>query len=128
MKAMKQLLIVIGLVSVITLNAQTFAEHPSATMRSTSVMQGVSSTLPQAAISGTHTTYDSNSPYNSTISSRGPKKGAADDDDTPPVDPNGPMENPIGDAILPMMLLAVVYGIYLRRKKCVRIPDSGHQQ
>lgn len=119
MKAMKQLLIVIGLVSVITLNAQTFAEHPSATMRSTSVMQGVSSTLPQAAISGTHTTYDSNSPYNSTISSRGPKK-AAEEGDTPPADPNGPMENPLGDAILPLLLLAAGYVFFIARRRALK--------
>lgn len=131
MKAMKQILIVIGLVSVLTLSAQTFAEHPSATMRSTSVMQGVSSTLPQAAINGTYTTYDSNNPYGTT-SSRGPKKAAAKEDDeekdTPPADPPGPYENPIGDAVLPLLLLAAGYAIYLRRKNSVRIPESGLQQ
>ena len=127
MKAMKQLLIVIGLVSVITLNAQTFAEHPSATMRSTSVMQGVSSTLPQAAVSGTYTTYD-NSP---SPSLSGPKKAAAkedDEEDTPPADPPGPYQNPIGDAVLPLLLLAAGYAIYLRRKNSVQTFDSGHQQ
>ena len=54
---------------------------------------------------------------------------AIDEDDKEEKEPetNDPYV-PIGDAILPMMLLAVVYGIYLRRKNCVRIPDSGHQQ
>ena len=119
MKAMKQLLIVIGLVSVLTVSAQTFVEQPCAQMRSTSAMQGVSSTLPQAAISGTYTTYDSNNPYSSTAPSQGPKKAASDEDegDTPPADPNGPMEDPLGDAVLPLLLLAAGYGFFIARKR-----------
>ena len=120
MKAMKQILIVIGLVSVLTLSAQTFAEQPCAQMRSTSAMQGVSSTLPQAAISGTYTTYDSNNPYSSTAPLHGPKKAAAkedDEEDMPPADPNGPMEDPLGDALLPLLLLAAGYVVFLARKR-----------
>lgn len=132
MKAMKQLLIVIGLVSMLSLKAQNFVEQPYAQMRSTSAMKGISSNLPQAAVSGTYTTYDSNSPYGPRTSSQGPKKAAAKEDDeekdTPPADPPGPMENPLGDAVLPLLLLALGYAIYLRRKNSVQTSDSGHQQ
>ena len=124
MKAMKQILIVIGLVSVLTLSAQTFVEQPCAQMRSTSAMQGVSSTLPQAAISGTYTTYDSNNPYSSTAPLHGPKKAAAKEDedegDTPPADPNGPMEDPLGDALLPFLLLAAGYGLFIARRRALK--------
>ena len=120
MKAMKQLLIVIGLVSVLTVSAQTFVEQPCAQMRSTSAMIGYEGTIPSAAVSGTYTTYDSDSPYGTT-SSRGPKKAAAKEDedevDTPPVDPNGPMEDPIGDAVLPLLLLAAGYVVFVARKR-----------
>lgn len=120
MKAMKQLLIVIGLVSILSLNAQNFVEQPYAQMRSTSAMKGISSSLPQAAVSGTYTTYDSNSPYGPRTSSQGPKKAAAkedDEEDTPPADPPGPMENPLGDAVLPLLLLAAGYVFFIARKR-----------
>ena len=116
MKAMKQLLIVIGLVSVLTLSAQTFVEQPCAQMRSTSAMIGYEGTIPSAAVSGTYTTYDSDSPYGSSTSPTGPKKAAADGD-TPPDDPNGPMEDPIGDAVLPLLLLAAGYVVFVARKR-----------
>ena len=93
-------------------------------MRSTSAMQGVSSTLPQAAISGTYTTYDSNNPYSSTAPLHGPKKAAAKEDedegDTPPADPNGPMEDPLGDALLPFLLLAAGYGFFIARRRSLK--------
>jgi hypothetical protein len=118
MKAMKQLLIVIGLVSMLSLNAQNFVEQPYAQMRSTSAMKGISSSLPQSAVSGTYTTYDSNSPYGPRTSSQGPKKAAAEDEeDTPPADPPGPNQTPIGDAVLPLLLLAAGYVFFIARKR-----------
>lgn len=112
MKTMKQLLIVIGLVSALTICAQTMVEQPQLQMQSTSIMAGSGSHLPQAAIEGVTTTY---TPGASNIPS-GPHRGKADDD-TPPSDPNGPMEDPIGDAILPLALLAAAYVLFLARKK-----------
>ncbi len=35
---------------------------------------------------------------------------------------------PLGDAVLPLLLLAAGYAIYLRRKNSVQTSDSGHQQ
>ncbi len=107
MKAMKQLLIVIGLVSVLTVSAQTFVEQPCAQMRSTSAMIGYEGTIPSAAVSGTYTTYDSDNPAPPT---NGPKKSR-------PGDWEDPYKDPIGDAILPLALLAAAYVLFLARKK-----------
>ena len=125
MKTMKQLLIVIGLVSLLNLLAQDIYALPEAHMYSTSAMVGSGTSLPQAAVTGTHTTYDESD--NSAFS--GPKRVIADGDE-------GDKENdgwkepgvPLGDALLPLLLLAVGYAIYLRRKNSVRTSDSGHQQ
>ena len=113
---MKQLLIVIGLMSMLSLNAQNIYAMPAAQMSSTSAMVGSGSSLPQAAINGTQTTYDSKVFYGSKDPSRGPKKAAADGD-TPPADPNGPMEDPLGDAVLPLLLLAAGYVVFVTRKR-----------
>ena len=53
--------------------------------------------------------------------------GEGDEGEDDP-DKNDPYENPLGDAVLPLLLLAAGYAIYLRRKNSVRIPESGHQQ
>ena len=111
MKTIKQLLIVIGLVSALTICAHTMVEQPQLQMQSTSIMMGSGSHLPQAAIEGVTTTY---TPGASNIPS-GPHRAAADDDDAPS-DPNGPMEDPIGDAILPLALLAAAYLVFVARK------------
>ena len=107
-------------------DGMAMSSMPEAGFQSTSTMSSTGSTLPQAAVSGAYTTYDSDSPYGAT-SSRGPKK-AKEEGDTPPADPDGPMEDPIGDAVLPLLLLAAGYSIYLRRKNSVRTPDAGHNQ
>ena len=106
MKAMKQLLIVIGLVSVLTVSAQTFVEQPCAQMRSTSAMIGYEGTIPSAAVSGTYTTYDSDNPAPPT---NGPKKAR-------PEDWEDPYKDPVGDAILPLALLAAAYLVFVARK------------
>lgn len=114
MKTMKQLLIVIGLVSALTICAQTMVEQPQLQMQSTSIMAGSGSHLPQAAIEGVTTTY---TPGASNVPS-GPRRAAAEEEgDTPPQDPPGPNEDPIGDAILPLALLAAAYVLFLARKK-----------
>ena len=118
MKAMKYILIVIALISMLTVQANVWSQQPNACMHSTSTMLGSGSSLPQAAISGTYTTYDS---YESGSLSRGPKKAAAkedeDEEDTPPADPNGPNEPPLGDALLPLLLLAAGYVVLVARKR-----------
>lgn len=112
MKTIKQLLIVIGLVSALTICAQTMVEQPQLQMQSTSIMAGSGSHLPQAAIEGVTTTY---TPGASNVPS-GPHRAKEEGDDAPS-DHNGPMEDPIGDAILPLALLAAAYVLFLARKK-----------
>ena len=46
----------------------------------------------------------------------GPRR-AADGDDTPPADPEGPMENPIGDGVWAMLLMEAGYLIYRVRTR-----------
>ena len=112
MKAIKLVLIVFGLVSVLSLSAQTFAEQPSMQMHSTSTMMGSGSELPQAAVTGTYTTYTSGPSY----SPRGPQRGAADGEN-PPADPDGPNEYPLGDTPWLLMLLLVAgYALRVARK------------
>ena len=120
MKAMKFLLIVLGLASVLSLSAQTFAEQPTVQMHSTSAMMSSGSELPQAAVTGTYTTYTSGPSY----SPRGPQRGASGEDvgdgNTPPDDPPGPNEYPLGDTPwLLMLLLAGGYAIYVGKKQVI---------
>lgn len=124
MKAMKFLLIVLGLASVLSLRAQTFAEQPVVQMHSTSAMMGSGSELPQAAVTGTYTTYSSGPSY----APRGPQREAADGDN-PPADPNGPMENPVGDTPWVLMALLVAgYAVWVGKKYGVRMPDTSGQR
>ena len=119
MKAMKQLLIVIGLMSILLLNAQTPTDYPVAQMHSTSTMIGSGSALPCAASTG-FVSADDNLP---SYSPRGPRR-AAEEGDTPPPDPNGPMEDPLTDAVPCLLLLALGYALYLRRKYALPTRDS----
>jgi hypothetical protein len=134
MKALRYLLIVMGFMSVLSISAQTpnygnpykgqetqsvytTAQMPAATMGSVDAgfMQS-GSNLPMAAQSGVVTTYDK-----SYLPSRSRRAADSDDDDTPPVDPHGPNEDPIGDMMLPMMLLALVYAVLcVYKRRCSR--------
>ena len=121
MKAMKFILIVLGLASVLSLSAQMFAEQPTVQMHSTSAMMSSGSELPQAAVTGTYTTYTSGPSY----SPRGPQRGA-DNGDGAPEDPPGPNEYPLGDTPwLLMLLLALGYALRVGKKIGLRIPSAG---
>ena len=114
MKAINLVLIVFGLVSVLSLSAQTFAEQPSMQMHSTSAMMSSGSELPQAALTGTYTTYSTG--VGSGYMPTGPRR-AAENGDTPPEDPDGPMQEPLGDTPwLFMLLLAGGYALRVARK------------
>ena len=125
---MKYILIVFGLISVLTLNAQRLTDYPVAQMHSTSTMIGSGSALPCAAYTGYVSADDNLNSY----SPRGPHRAAAKEDeeegDTPPPDPNGPMEDPLTDAVPCLLLLALGYVLYLRRKKSVTTLDSQNKQ
>ena len=111
MKALRYLLIAVilstaSLLSVANATAQSLAQLPDNEMRSTSVLPTSGSTLPQAAVEGTTTTYDYGNGPHKAGPRRAPEEGEGD---TPPSDPPGPNEDPIGDAALPLMLLACAY-------------------
>ena len=110
MKALRYLLITIGLVSVLSIGAQTLAQKPETRMQSTSIMVSSGSALPQAAVSGAVVTGSTPGTYTPANVSAGPRKtvggGSTADDD----DPDAPEEPfPIGDAMIPLALLACAY-------------------
>ena len=123
MKAMKHLLIVISLMSILSLNAQTMVEYPVAQMQSTSSMVGSGSTLPNAASSG-FISADDNLPSSSP---RGGPRRVIDEDDKDEEKPESwedPFKDPLTDAVPCLLLLAIGYAIYLGRKTSVPNPDS----
>ena len=127
MKNVRFLLIIIAMVSFLSAHAQGLAQRPEIKMQSTSaglVCSG--STLPSAAIHGTYVTGTTIGTYSSTNAS-GPRHAKKEGEE----DPFGgqtiggttnPMEpaTPLGDAALPLILLACVYicaRAFLRRKR-----------
>lgn len=88
----------------------------TAAMRSTSAMSYSGSSLPMAAATGVSTTYDSPA----RVSGRPRRAVDGDDKDVPkPNDNEIPDPTPIGDAVLPLMLMLGAYGmiVYFRRKR-----------
>ena len=105
-----------GLVSVLSISAQALAQKPEAQMQSTSVMVSTGSNLPSAAATGTYTTGSTPGTY-SPATVAGPRRSKKEDDnpgggfnsDDNDNDRDEPWKNPIGDAIIPLALLACVY-------------------
>ena len=134
MKTLKYILSVIAILSVVSVSAATFGTPyrpqqrkvsystvqvgmPQATMSSTSTMMYSGSSLPLAAATGVTTSYDTN-PSKAPGRPRrvGENDGFEEDEEDPDV-PVNPF--PVGDAVLPMMLLVAAYGAFLalRRRK-----------
>ena len=128
MKNVRFLLIAIAMVSFLSAHAQGLAQRPEIKMQSTSaglVCSG--STLPSAAIHGTYVTGTTIGTYSSTNAPSGPNRAKKEGEE----DPFGgqtiggttnPMEpaTPLGDAALPLFLLACVYicaRAFLRKKR-----------
>ena len=97
--------------------AYAYVQMPRAEMRSTSpVYMATGSTLPLAAVIGTKTTYDN--PGGPAKMRRDVGGGGSTADDEDPDAPEEPF--PLGDAALPLALLACVYmcaRAFLRRKR-----------
>lgn len=112
MKTLRYLLMVVAMVSVLSIKAQSTAQLPEAQMKSTSVMVGSGSALPQAATTGAYVT-------GSTVGSYSPAKihpghvrkddgnGDGWEDEGDPDNPGEPF--PVGDAVWPLMVLACAY-------------------
>lgn len=104
-KTLRYLLIVMGMMSVLSLNAQALAQQPEVQMKSTSIMAGSGSTLPQAAVDGTTTTYGEQG----SIHKGGIKTAGGGQTGGGPSDRPDPYKNPVGDALWPLMALAGLY-------------------
>ena len=121
MKTLRYLLIILGMASFLSVQAQGVAQMPSSSFRSTSTMVGSGSTLPVAAHTGVRVTGAKVGTYadaSYASQSNRPRRiggntsgGSGDRED--------PYEDPIGDAVLPLMLMAMLFagGVYWRRKR-----------
>ncbi len=127
MKTLRYLLIAIGVLSVVGVAAatfgtpyqpqrrgaqytQTYSEMPTLSMGSTgSAMMSSGSVLPMAAVTGTTTT-DQTSPSGGPRRIGGNTSGGSENREDPFVDP-------IGDAVLPLMLFACAYFIWRATRK-----------
>jgi len=119
MKKIMMIIMAAALVALPTM-AQSFGEQeqPKAQFQSTSVMQtSGSSYASQPALNEDGTAYN---PAASTPS--GPRKMVMDES-TPGTPGIGTNEQPIGDAVLPLMLMALVFGGYIaiRRRMAKRV-------
>ena len=116
MKALRYLLITFAVMMVMSVSAQSLAQEPQIGFQSTSSMVGSGSTLPQAALEGPTTTYETGFPGRS--GAPGIKKiggnttGGSDDREDP-------YENPIGDGVWALLFCAAVFSgvIAFRRKR-----------
>lgn len=113
MKALRYLLIVmmLSVASLVFATAQSLAQQPRAEMHSTSGMVSSGSALPSAAVDGAVLTGTSIGTYTPADAGKtsGPnraRRGLDDGDDD--IDPQG-QPFPLGDAALPLALLALAY-------------------
>ena len=120
MKALRYLLIVIGMVSVLGVYAQGLATKPEAQMQSTSVMVGTGSTLPSAATRGTYVTGSTIGTYTSTKDHPGQIRKVGGNTTGGSGDREDPFEDPLGDVLWPLMLVACMYAlmraIFIRKR------------
>ena len=107
---MKQLLIVIALVAVSTLSAQHLAQYPQISMQSTSTMVGSGSSIHLAATDMQIEREDVNS--SNDYGFTGPKKSRPGDNKDPGL--------PLGDAVLPLLLLAAGYVFFIARRRALK--------
>ena len=113
MKALRYLLIVMGLMSVLSISAQALAQEPQAQMQSTSIMAGSGSQLPSAAVQGTYVTGATIGTY-SPANASGPHRAKKEDNDWEDDDwgdTGDPWATPLGDAAWLLALLALAYAL-----------------
>ncbi|MBQ8938772.1 MAG: hypothetical protein IJ047_00925 [Paludibacteraceae bacterium] len=116
MKALRYLLIVVAMLSVLSVSAQVrtqdWGKLPQIQMHSTSVMVGSGSTLPSAAANGAVITGNVPGSYSPAYAPSGPRRGNVNPEGGPDEGDNSePYEDPIGDAALPLALMACAYHI-----------------
>ncbi len=111
MKALRYLLIVVAMVSVLGVCAQSTAKLPEPMMQSTSTMVTTGTTLPFAAAEGTYVTGSTPGTYSPAGGRPGhirKSDGDWEDDELTGEHTENPWKDPIGDA-WPLALLACAY-------------------
>lgn len=115
MKALRYILIVVALLSVMSIEAhmfdKTWGQKPIVEMHSTSSMAYSGSTLPLAAATGTVLTSETPGSYSQIRLHGGQPRRSR------PGDNEDPYKNPVGDALWPLMLMALAYVVYLTSRK-----------
>ena len=126
MKALRYILIVMGLMSVLSISAQALAQQPQVQMQSTSIIAGSGSQLPSAAVQGTYVTgatVGTYSPANASGPNRA-RRGFNDPEEPGPDEGENsePWQDPLGDAVWLLMLLALAFafGKWIARTKPLR--------
>ena len=130
MKTLRYLLMSLAILSVLSVSAQVRAQDwgklPQIQMQSTSVMVGSGSTLPSAAVNGAVVTGNVPGSYSPAYASSRPRRIDANnngiDDDLETEDDDwgetgDPWPAPIGDAALPLALMACAYLILRAMRK-----------
>ena len=118
MKRIYIILFCLGVLLAMDVHAQQLAEQPRHIFQSTSIMPPSGTQLPMAAESGVQMSgtnpYTSRSPYTT-----GPRKEGEFEGGDGPDKPAEPFPYPIGDALIPLALLALGYVLvlYLRRRR-----------
>ena len=123
MKALRYLLIVVAMISVLSVRAQRYAQPPQVQMYSTSAMISSGSTLPSAATTGAILTGSTPGTYEQAYRPGGPRKVGEDEgfeDEKEPDAPANPF--PIGDGLIPLLLCvcAFAFGKWIARTKPLR--------
>jgi hypothetical protein len=113
MKALRYLLIVMGLMSVLSISAQALAQQPEIYMQSTSGMVYSGSQLPSAAADGAVLTGSTVGTYTPASAGKpsGPRKigGGNQGGGDGPSNPVDPWATPLGNAAWPLVLMALSY-------------------
>ena len=112
MKTLRYMLIAVALLSVMSASAHMFdkqwGQKPVMEMRSTSAMAYSGSTLPQAAATGVSLSSEQN--QETLTPPKSIRKGR-------PGDWTNPYDDPLGDVLWPLMVMALAYVVYLKSRK-----------
>lgn len=107
MKRIQIILLFLGIALTVHINAQQMAEQPHHSFHSTSVMPQSGSQLPMSAQTGVQMSWSSPSANSLNRPIRRSDDGFEPDPD--PQNPADPFPDPIGDATIPLALLALAF-------------------
>ena len=100
--------------------ARVYTEAPAAVFQSTSTLAGSGS-----AWSATPMLGEDGTAYDPSVSPRGPRRMKMDDDEEPAVIETPTGKQPLGDAVWPLMLMAIGYVVWKRRRRIQRHKMPG---